>query len=292
MFRATVLSRCIKSQADLHRTIMYYFYHDLLHELPDDHLMSYGRSRHIQMTGSRDDMLSRLYKSILRRELQHPVKVFYYDLEFTGIPRWGDGDIPDQEVIEVGVYYPATAESFTRLIRPTNFAINDEAAALTQLDMKTLHEEGCSFKVAMQEMFDWVQKRRPHSENTQCMLLSHGGNMHDIRMIKYWCDSFDVALDSNLFFADSCKLLREATKSRSALIPNVGLATLMTQFNITPLDQHHRALSDAMATFQVLQAGCALHGNKYLTPNEQVLKKYTQWRKAEKAKPQQPVWDM
>ena len=284
MLRPCRLRAGVHSMQDLVRTVMYNYHHDILHELPDEHLMSFGRIRQIPSVGTRDDILARLYKCILKKESVHSIQIFSYDLEFTGTPKW-DGDTPDQEIVEMAAFHPASGQSYSRLVKPTAYRMNEEAACLTKLTHETLEAEGVPFGDAFSGLIKWVGEREPNTnKGTQCMFVSHGGFLHDVRMLRYYASKCGAAIPPEFFFADSYRLIRETTRSKSSSIPNAKLGALMEQFNIVPLTHHHRALSDAIATWEVLQSAVNTYGNKHLTATEQVTKKYMQWRKAEVAK--------
>ena len=331
-------SRIPNSLTNLLRSVREHYCRNTLHELPDETLMTYARIRHLPLTGNREDLIRRFYKYIFRRVCQKEIHLFYYDLEFTGTPRWSTEngiETPDQEIVEVAAYHPTTNSAFTRLVSPEKYTLTEEAAALTQLTQEQLQKEGQSIDVILKALHQWIgnkistayshknpdpnatedmlqtiqeinhvfkksldqgklsptvsgishnnnQSTSPQNgkfdeNNSNIMLISHGGFMHDARMIRYYSTLKNVQLPSRYHFADSCRLLRECTQNNGAELPKLKLSALLDHFDIKPLEKSHRALSDAIGTWNVLESAISKYGLKHLTPTEEIKKKFIQW---------------
>ncbi|KNH06355.1 DNA polymerase III subunit epsilon-like protein [Perkinsela sp. CCAP 1560/4] len=111
------------------------------------------------------------------------------------------------------------------------------------------------------------------------MLISHGGSLHDIRMLKYYSTSCDISIPNSIYFADSMRLLRECTHYKGDNLGVLKLDSLMKELGITSHTQSHRALTDAISTWKVLGKAIHLYSSTHLTPAQDITKKYLQWRK-------------
>ena len=238
-----------------------------------------------------------------------------YDLEFTGTPRWTaqrDLYIPDQEMVEIAAYHPASEKTFSRLVRPVQYALSEEAAQLTGLTQEQLQRDGVPVGQVLESFFAWIsnctqQTAEESKENASSsahnlvpdandcnsqalarrgsvMLISHGGLLHDARMIRHYSTQSSLSIPSYLYFADSYKLLRECTRNKGSDLTSLKLEALLNQFEIIPLEQHHRALSDAIGTWKVLQAAILQYGTKYFTPSQEIARKYMSWKRGDGSK--------
>ena len=304
-----------QTMKELLTQVSQYYYENRLHELSDEAILSYGRLRRIPIVGKRHDIINRLYKYIYRRECPEIINTVCYDLEFTGLPEWNRSGVPDQEIIEIGAFHPATEQSFSCLVKPDLYKISDEASALTLLNHDILQKEGVVIREALRRFYMWIEKialKAPPVEipldtmtsssrhlppDDVCkfslksdlsdtvanpkdtLLISHGGLMNDIKMLKYYSSAFNVDIPTCISFADSVKLIKESTIQKSEKLTTLKLDSLANELCIPRADQSHRALSDALMTWKVLSRTLSVFGNNALTPMQEITKKHYQWKK-------------
>ena len=306
------------SMKELINMVSQHYSENKLHELSDETILTYGRLRRIPIVGKRNDIIRRLYKYMFRRECSEQINVICYDLEFTGLPEWDTKGAPNQDIIEIGAYHPETSDKFSCLVKPQRYEITPEAASLTQLTSSTLYHEGIELNDALKNFYSWVETvsirtnrlsvpsdsmainslHNSHADTCiqnlnkpnmnlnevlhrrrNTMLISHGGLMQDIRMLKYFSNEANITIPEYIYFADSVKILRECIHKNGEKLGTMKLDLLAKDLGISSSDQSHRALSDALITWKVLNKALTVHGNHVLSPVQELTKKFHQWNK-------------
>ena len=107
------------------------------------------------------------------------------------------------------------------------------------------------------------------------LFLSHGGRLADVSMLKWECKQCDLELPSEVTFGDTYGLTRDRHRRRpvtsNMLPPAWGLVDLKMWMNLpTKKTKAHRALNDAVMTWEVLEETLRRYGTENLTPKQQL----------------------
>ena len=102
------------------------------------------------------------------------------------------------------------------------------------------------------------------------LLLSHGGRLADVSMLKWDCKQCDLPVPPEITFGDTSGLIRDRHRRRPVtsnhLPPAWGLIDLKRWLGL-PLGgtKAHRALTDAIMTWEVLDETLRRYGTEHLT---------------------------
>eukprot|EP00760_Papus_ankaliazontas_P003405 PhM_4_TR11602/c0_g1_i1/m.60681 len=263
-----------------------------------------SRSRNILLTHYHTDLMQRgvtdasllekgpreLAQLLLQIQFERfhavPFRLVAFDLEFTDIPRF-TSEGPTAGIIEIGLFHPESGKTFERLVKPVQqYTWGEGVEALTGISKEMVENEGVSFAAAWAEAVQWVLSLpvssigRPEEslEDAQrCLLLSHGGRLADVSMLKWHCQKAEVTLPESITFGDTYSIIRERHRRRPVtsdrLPPAWGLEDLRNWMRLDAVDESHRAhraLPDAKSTWQVCEETLRRYGTEYLTPKQQL----------------------
>lgn len=228
----------------------------------------------------------RLTSALLRqlvydRYLSVPFRVFSFDMEFTGPPAF-TADGPTEDITEIGIYSPARDETASYLVRPVRGKkLGPGVAELTHITDDMLEREGLDFQEAWRHILEFVDTPEPNEaeESSQrILLLSHGGKLADVSLIKWTLDQFGLELPPAFVFGDTIHLIREAHRRRPVTVdkhpPSWKLGDLVQWLRIPMTLPAHRAGNDAKMTWDALYHTLLRYGDDELTPREQLIPKF------------------
>lgn len=217
--------------------------------------------------------------ALFERYVSVPFGLFCFDLEFTGIPRFTNAG-PSESIVEIGMYSPDNAQSFTRLIRPARgHHMSDEAARLTGITDEQLQAEGIEFGDAWRECLEWMNGCIEGDEaQERVLLLSHGGKLADVGMLQHATQASGVAVPQAFQFGDTHNTIRDLHRRRPVtkdkLPPSWALSDLGHWLDLDVPSRVHRADVDAALTWDVLSATLERYGDDTLTPRQQLVSRF------------------
>ncbi|CBH09742.1 hypothetical protein, conserved [Trypanosoma brucei gambiense DAL972] len=222
-----------------------------------------------------------LRQLLFERYLSVPFRLFTFDLEFTGPPVFGP-DGPTEDIMEFGFYSPAHDKVFSCLVRPSNGrCVSPEVTTLTHITQKMLEEDGLPFRDAWAKVLDFLNTPEPQElpgAEKRLLVLSHGGKLADVSLIKWTLEASDMELPSNIIFGDTFHLIRDAHRRRPVTLdkhpPTWGLSDLVQWLRIPPTLPAHRAGNDAKMTWDALYHTLERYGDEDLTPREQLVSRF------------------
>ncbi|CCW70948.1 unnamed protein product [Phytomonas sp. Hart1] len=224
-------------------------------------------------------LCSQLLKQLVyERYLSIPFRVFTFDMEFTGLPVFTPTG-PTEDITELGLYSPSHDKVFSCLVQPVcGRPQRPEVAELTHITDKMLAEEGLPFTDAWSKFLDFVNMPEPNEKpgSDECiLLLSHGGKLADISLIKWTLEKFKLELPSRFVFGDTIHLIRDAHRCRPVTVDkhpaSWKLGDLVQWLRIPPTLPAHRAGNDAKMTWDALYHTLLRYGNEDLSPREQLV---------------------
>ncbi|KEG12065.1 hypothetical protein DQ04_02031070 [Trypanosoma grayi] len=227
-------------------------------------------------------LCTRLLRQLLfERYLSVPFRLFTFDLEFTGPPVFGP-EGPTEDIIEFGFYSPAHDKVFSCLVQPSSGRrILPEVTTLTHITQDMLEKKGLPFPEAWSKVMEFLMTPEPQElpdAGQRLLVLSHGGKLADVSLIKWTLESHGLTLPSTLVFGDTFHLIRDAHRRRPVTLdkhpPSWGLADLVQWLKIPPTLPAHRAGNDAKMTWDALYHTLERYGDEDLTPREQLVSRF------------------
>ncbi|KAH9599423.1 Exonuclease [Trypanosoma melophagium] len=227
-------------------------------------------------------LCTRLLRQLLfERYLSVPFRLFTFDLEFTGPPVFGP-DGPTEDIMEFGFYSPAHDKVFSCLVRPrSGRRITPEVTALTNITEEMLQRDGLPFPEAWKKVMDVLLTPEPEElpgAEERLLVLSHGGKLADVSLIKWTLEAHGMELPPSLVFGDTLHLIRDAHRRRPVTPdkhpPSWGLVDLVQWMKIPPTLPAHRAGNDAKMTWDALYHTLERYGDEDLTPREQLISRF------------------
>ncbi|CBZ27714.1 conserved hypothetical protein [Leishmania mexicana MHOM/GT/2001/U1103] len=213
--------------------------------------------------------------------LSVPFRVFTFDMEFTGPPVF-TADGPTEDITELGLYSPLLDETFSCLVQPVCGRKQAQGVEeLTHITDMMLEKEGIPFVEAWQRFLQFVQTPQPDEiagSEERILLLSHGGKLADVSLIKWTLEKFHMELPPSFVFGDTIHVIRDAHRRRPVTIdkhpPSWKLVDLVQWLHITPTLPAHRAGNDARMTWDALYHTLLRYGDDEMTPREQLVPRF------------------
>eukprot|EP00759_Apiculatamorpha_spiralis_P028309 PhF_6_TR30774/c0_g1_i1/m.45324 len=263
---------------------------ELLSKFPHD-LMERGVDDASLLSKSPRDLALLLLQLHFDKLYAVPFQLIAFDLEFTDLPTFTK-EGPTASIVEIGMYHPHSQQSFECLVRPTNPSHNmaENASKLTGITQEMLMDPSTkTFPEAWSDALKWIDQLpqektfvkssvgRGDGEPLPCLLLSHGGRLADVSMLKWECSqgTASSSLPSHFTFGDTFSIIRERHRRRpvtaNRMPPAWGLMELLTWMGIeAPGLRAHRAGPDAEMTWMVLDETLKRYGTEYLTSKQQL----------------------
>ncbi|KPA79615.1 putative mitochondrial hypothetical protein [Leptomonas pyrrhocoris] len=218
---------------------------------------------------------------VYERYLSVPFRVFSFDMEFTGPPVF-TSDGPTEDITEVGLYSPLLNETFSCLVQPAcGRKQGPGVEELTHISDEMLAKEGIPFVEAWERFLNFVQTPQPDElpgSEERILLLSHGGKLADVSLIKWTLEKFGLELPSSFVFGDTIHLIRDAHRRRPVTVdkhpPSWKLGDLVQWLHIPPTLPAHRAGNDACMTWDALYHTLLRYGDDEMTPREQLIPRF------------------
>ncbi|KAG5500218.1 hypothetical protein JIQ42_04553 [Leishmania sp. Namibia] len=213
--------------------------------------------------------------------LSVPFRVFTFDMEFTGPPVF-TADGPTEDITELGLYSPLLDETFSCLVKPVcGRKQGPGVEELTHITDAMLEKEGIPFVEAWQRFLEFVQTPQPDElpgSEKRILLLSHGGKLADVSLIKWTLEKFHMDLPSSFVFGDTIHLIRDAHRRRPVTVdkhpPSWKLVDLVQWLRIPTTLSAHRAGNDARMTWDALYHTLLRYGDDEMTPREQLVPRF------------------
>ncbi|CAJ1989473.1 Exonuclease [Leishmania donovani] len=213
--------------------------------------------------------------------LSVPFRVFTFDMEFTGPPVF-TADGPTEDITELGLYSPLLDETFSCLVQPVcGRKQGPGVEELTHITDMMLEKEGIPFVEAWQQFLNFVQTPQPDEisgSEERILLLSHGGKLADVSLIKWTLEKFHMELPPSFVFGDTIHLIRDAHRRRPVTIdkhpPSWKLVDLVQWLHIPPTLPAHRAGNDARMTWDALYHTLLRYGDDEMAPREQLVPRF------------------
>ncbi|KAK7200311.1 Exonuclease [Novymonas esmeraldas] len=210
-----------------------------------------------------------------------PFRVFTFDMEFTGPPVF-TAEGPTEDITELGLYSPRCDETFSCLVKPVcGRKQGPGVEKLTHITDKMLATEGVPFVEAWKRFLDFVQTPQPDElpgSEKRILLLSHGGKLADVSLIKWTLEKFQMELPSSFVFGDTIHIIRDAHRRRPVTIdrhpPSWKLEDLVQWLRVPPTLPAHRAGNDARMTWDALYHTLLRYGDDDVTPREQLVSRF------------------
>ncbi|ESL08746.1 hypothetical protein TRSC58_03546 [Trypanosoma rangeli SC58] len=144
-----------------------------------------------------------------------------------------------------------------------------------------LEEQGLSFPVAWEQVIKVLMMPEPQElpgAEKRLLVLSHGGKLADVSLIKWTLEAHGMELPPALLFGDTFHLIRDAHRRRPVTPdkhpPSWGLEDLVQWLKIPPTLPAHRAGNDAKMTWDALYHTLERYGDEDLTPREQLVSRF------------------
>ncbi|KAG5502875.1 hypothetical protein JKF63_04645 [Porcisia hertigi] len=220
-------------------------------------------------------------KIVYELYLAVPFRVFTFDMEFTGPPVF-TADGPTEDITELGLYSPLLDETFSCLVQPVcGRKQGPGVEKLTQITDAMLKNEGIPFLEAWQRFLAFVQAPQPgeiSGSEKRILLLSHGGKLADVSLIKGTLEKFKMELPSSFVFGDTIHIIRDAHRRRPVTVdkhpPSWKLGDLLQWLHIPLTLPAHRAGNDARMTWDALYHTLLRYGDDEMTPREQLVPRF------------------
>lgn len=218
---------------------------------------------------------------VLEQYLAVPFRVFAFDMEFTGPPVF-TAEGPTEDITEMGLYSPARDETFSCLVTPAcGRKQGPGVEELTGITDAMLEKEGRPFVEAWGQFIDFVNTPEPGEipgAEKRILLLSHGGKLADVSLIKWTLERFELDLPPAFVFGDTIHLIRDAHRRRPVTVdkhpPSWRLFDLVQWLHIPPTPPAHRAGNDAKMTWDALYHTMLRYGDDEVTPREQLVSRF------------------
>jgi len=214
-----------------------------------------------------------------------PFKVFTYDMEFTGPPVFTP-EGPTEDITEIGVFSPDSGALFSALVRPpSGRKLSPGVAELTGLTDGVLTKDGKPFVEAWEAFVQFIYDdpgpegmRKGDTAHDRILLLSHGGKLADISLIKWTLEKYGLKLPKSFIFGDTLHLIRDCHRRRPVTIdrhpPSWKLTDLIAYLRVPPTLPAHRAGNDARMTWDALYHTLLRYGDDELSPRDQLVTRF------------------
>lgn len=230
------------------------------------------------------NMAQLLRDLFMERYLAVPFRVFAFDLEFTGIPRF-HADGPSEEVVELALYCPRRKRAFSGLVRPVACKMSVEAAQLTGISQEMLERDGRPFADVWTEAVAFMTENPLSSDGVELpnaasnlLLLSHGGKLADVSMIEWSLKKNNLRLPQGVKFGDTFQLIRDLHRKRPVTPdkypPSWNLQDMANWLKLDAPTDSHRAAADARLTWDVVYHMMDRYGDHSLTPEQQFVGRF------------------
>ena len=280
----------VQSTATMKNFMLQHFSEEL-----DNYGMSPARMNKMD-NRSIQELLKRLF---FEKYMSIEFAVFTFDLEFTGLPKFTKTG-PTEDIIEIGLYCPDTEETFSKLVKPFHgHTIQDEVTKLTGISKEHL-ETADSFAQVWKEVktfiadnaektkqrfnYDQLYESKSDFGMDNILLLSHGGKLADVSMLKWACRAIDEPIDGSnnvcppFTFGDTNHHIRDLHRRRPVtkdkLPPSWSLEDLATWLGLDVPSGVHRAGIDAKLTWDVLSHNMDRYGDVDLLPRQQLVSRF------------------
>ncbi|KPI87269.1 hypothetical protein ABL78_3664 [Leptomonas seymouri] len=227
-------------------------------------------------------LCTQLMKQIVYEQyLSVPFRVFSFDMEFTGPPVF-TAEGPTEDITELGVYSPLLDQTFSCLVQPAcGRKQGPGVEELTRITDEMLAQDGVPFVEAWERFLSFVQTPQPEElpgSEKRILLLSHGGKLADVSLIKWTLEKFGLDLPTSFVFGDTVHLIRDAHRRRPVTVdkhpPSWKLGDLVQWLHIPPTLPAHRAGNDARMTWDALYHTLLRYGDDEMTPREQLVPRF------------------
>lgn len=227
-------------------------------------------------------LCTQLMKQLVYEQyLSVPFRVFSFDMEFTGPPVF-TADGPTEDITEVGLYSPLLDETFSCLVQPAcGRKQGPGVEELTHISDEMLARDGVPFVEAWERFLAFVQTPQPDElpgSEERILLLSHGGKLADVSLIKWTLEKFGLEMPAAFVFGDTIHLIRDAHRRRPVTVdkhpPSWKLGDLVQWLHIPPTLPAHRAGNDARMTWDALYHTLLRYGDDEMTPREQLVPRF------------------
>jgi hypothetical protein len=227
-------------------------------------------------------LCTQLMKELVYEQyLAVPFRVFSFDMEFTGPPVF-TSEGPTEDITELGLYSPLLDQTFSCLVQPARGRKQGLGVEeLTHISDEVLAREGLPFVEAWRRFLDFVQTPQPDElpgSEERILLLSHGGKLADVSLIKWTLENFGLELPVSFVFGDTIHLIRDAHRRRPVTVdkhpPSWKLLDLVQWLHIPPTLPAHRAGNDARMTWDALYHTLLRYGDDEMTPREQLVPRF------------------
>jgi len=160
----------------------------------------------------------------------------FLDIETTGFSPW------QHEIIEIGAVRieKGSTREFQELVRPET-PPSQEIIELTGIDPEEL-KKARSLKEVWPEFIKFIDG---------AILVAHNASF-DINFLSFWSKKINYPLPLDKGFIDTLNL----SKAINSDLRGHSLGALTKKFNVR-LDNHHRALADAQATYRLWEIFCS-----------------------------------
>ncbi|KAL7706243.1 Exonuclease [Lotmaria passim] len=227
-------------------------------------------------------LCTQLMKQLVYEQyLSVPFRVFSFDMEFTGPPVF-TAEGPTEDITEVGLYSPLLDQTFSCLVQPAcGRKQGPGVEELTHISDEMLAKDGIPFVEAWERFLAFVRTPQPDElpgSEERILLLSHGGKLADVSLIKWTLEKFGLELPPSFVFGDTIHLIRDAHRRRPVTVdkhpPSWKLGDLVQWLHIPPTLPAHRAGNDARMTWDVLYHTLLRYGDDEMTPREQLVPRF------------------
>lgn len=167
-------------------------------------------------------LCTQLMKQLVYEQyLSVPFRVFSFDMEFTGPPVF-TAEGPTEDITEVGLYSPLLDQTFSCLVQPAcGRKQGPGVEELTHISDEMLAKDGIPFVEAWERFLAFVRTPQPDElpgSEERILLLSHGGKLADVSLIKWTLEKFGLELPPSFMFGDTIHLIRDAHRRRPVTV--------------------------------------------------------------------------
>ena len=115
-----------------------------------------------------------------------------------------------------------------------------------------------------------------NNNNKKVLLISHGGRLADVSMLKWESKKVDMSMPRQITFGDSFGIIKERHRRRPVTmnkLPAMWDTKALSLWMALPQYEelaHHNALSDAICTWEILEETLRRYGVENLTAKQQL----------------------